>query len=480
MRKRLLFYATLGLMMAACQSKENDLAILDQYIIPNKIPEVSIKQLTADVNSAEVDNILGSIFSKETKGRSKDYTIAILKDTQGVDRIICINYENNSGFALISAEKTYAPILAYSEYGHFETSEDLPYPLCEWMDFTMECIAESNKMPVDSIQDIADQWHRYENNGRLLKSLRNLPNSRSIPSDEYYELSQKMMSRINEWNSQGYRVYALDDWNGTSSIGDKNAVGTYVQSRINPYYMDNYQDLTIIVEKDFDQSSGKGHCVKTNWSQRNGYNQSFPKSSNYSDGHYPVGCGPLAMGQILYYYQYPANFNWSGMTLSGYGDKITSDFLYQVACDCRAIYNENGTGTSYQNLAYALRNTYGYTCLSSRNVTKNDLIGKTPAILSGSLQNNNGTTGHTWILEGEYLGSSRSELEIWSFDYSNEFVCFHNETSNESSTELYYINWCLTNTDSNGYYRTYKQVPNKEDFFAVTVENIIYDLKPQN
>ena len=77
--------------MAACQSKENDLAILDQYIIPNKIPEVSIKQLTADVNSAEVDNILGSIFSKETKGRSKDYTIAILKDTQGVDRIICIN-----------------------------------------------------------------------------------------------------------------------------------------------------------------------------------------------------------------------------------------------------------------------------------------------------------------------------------------------------------------------------------------------------
>ncbi|MDE6334275.1 MAG: C10 family peptidase [Muribaculaceae bacterium] len=469
-------------MAAACQSNEaDDLLLQNKSIISNGNIETAVKQITNDVNTAEIDNILRSLFWEKTKGRSKDYTISILKDALGKDRIICINYENNGGFALISAEKTFSPILAYSDEGHFDVSSDHPYPLCKWIDFMMESIAESETMPYNSLTSIKNMWRKYEyahaplaydypqNNSRLV----------NLTWDEYYALSQIMMTKINEWNAAGYRVYAIDDWTGTCSIGDSNAVGTYVKSRINPYYMDDYRDLTIVVEKDFDHSSGKGHCLKTEWSQRNGYNQCFPKSHYYTDGLYPVGCGPLAVGQILFYHKYPKNINWDDMTLSGYGNNVTSDFLYKVANNCEAIYNENGTGTSYQNLAYALRNTYGYTCKSSQNVNKNELIGKTPAILSGSMQNNNGEIGHTWILEGEYLGTHHSELEIWSFDYSNEFVCFHNETSNEISLELYYINWCLTNTDSNGYYRYISQVPDKEDFISSKIENVIYDIKPK-
>lgn len=474
----LLFFT---LMLAACQSD------YPEPSLPDKLAAVSItdadsgKQITDDVNSTEVGNILKSLFGKESNSRTDNYSVSLLKDKQGVDRIICINYENDGGFALISAQKTYDPILAYSEEGNFDISAYNTRPLCEWLDFTMDCISESETLPADSLQRVKDMWRRYENNGKLLKSLLKKSDSRSIPSDEYYELSQKMMSRINEWNSLGYRVYSLNDWSGTSSIGDKNAVGSYVQSRINPYYMDDYRDLTIIVEKDFDESSGKGKCMKTNWSQRNGYNQSFPKCSFHSSGLFPTGCGPLAVGQVMYYNKYPDTYNWSNMTLTGYGNKTTSDFLYEVAMKCQVVFDEFGTGTNFQLAAAALRE-YGYSCISTKigNVTKYQLSEKAPAILFGSVTNNNGGFGHIWLLEGMLFGNHHSELEIWSFDNSNEFVCFHNETYNQGSTELCYINWCLENTDSNGYYLNMTSVPNKESFTSLYIGNVIYDIKPKN
>lgn len=83
--------------MTACQSQGDDpTPPLDSALLAEKS---EICQITDDVNSAEVCNILGSIFGKE-RGRSDGYTVSLLKDKDGFDRIICVNYDNDGGFAL--------------------------------------------------------------------------------------------------------------------------------------------------------------------------------------------------------------------------------------------------------------------------------------------------------------------------------------------------------------------------------------------
>ena len=477
--KKLLFFSALAAMtLVACQSYDTELPMPDDEAALTAVQKEEITQITEDVNSGEVKNILGSLFGKQRKGRSADYTVSLLKDKQGVDRVICINYADNGGFALISAEKTHSPILAYADEGNFTVTDSLPFPLSEWMDCTMHSIAESESLPADSLATIARMWRKYDSG--IMPLVDDYPPEHNKPAnltwDEYYALSKIMMKKIDEWNAAGHRVYAIDDWTGTCSLGDKNAVATYVQSHIYPYYMDDYWALTLVVEKDFDSNVGRGHCMTTKWSQTNGYNQSFAFNTA-TNTQYPTGCGVLAVGQIMYYFKHPDTYDWSQMTLSGYGNKITSDFLLDVKSKCQGTYIGNGTGTMHDNLALALRNE-GYTCINSTSYTKNDIIYRGPSIFSGYFDKDMIHNGHTWIVEGGILGSYSSEVEVWSFDYSNEFVCFYNETTNQGNTEMYYINWCMENTNSNGYYTHLVSVPDQENFSYNTATKVIYNIQP--
>lgn len=86
MKKQFIF-AFIGLLMSACQSQGNDpIPPKDKTLLTE---EGEVCQITDDVNSTEVRNILSSIFGKE-RGRSEGYTISLLKDKQGIDRIRCI------------------------------------------------------------------------------------------------------------------------------------------------------------------------------------------------------------------------------------------------------------------------------------------------------------------------------------------------------------------------------------------------------
>ena len=113
------------LLFAACQSYDTELPMPGEESLATANAVEEIQQITDDVNSGEVKNILGSLFGKQRKGRSADYTVSLIKDKQGIDRVICVNYADNGGFALISAEKTHSPILAYAEEGNFNVTDSL-------------------------------------------------------------------------------------------------------------------------------------------------------------------------------------------------------------------------------------------------------------------------------------------------------------------------------------------------------------------
>ncbi|MDE6334698.1 MAG: C10 family peptidase [Muribaculaceae bacterium] len=455
--KKQLFFSLLSMsLFVACQSYDAGPSMPDEDDLVVAVAAAEeIRQITADVNSGEVKNILSSLFGNHCKGRSADYTVSLLKDKQGIDRVICVNYADNGGFALISAEKTHTPILAYAEEGNFIFGENAPAALQDWMNYTMCDIADSKSLPVDSLAKIAIQWRRYEDipNPLAYDNPEDHSQLKNMTWEEFMECSRKMMDSINIWNSNGYRVYAIDDYSGTTSLGDKNALASYVQGRIYPYYMEDYWAVTLIVEKEFDKGYGKSSVIRTDWEQENGFNEVF-YGFNYNANdaiQYPVGCGAIALGQIMYYYRYPTTFNWDSMVLKGPGNTATSNFLYDVRTKIQSEFDKFEVVThTYPNKLYNGILAYGYQCdiIQPSDMTSVNLVEKSPLIMLSFL-NGNKDEGHAWVLDGGGGGTTDTYTEIWSFDYNKDFVKFHTDETH-SSFRFYYINWGWGK--NNGYY----------------------------
>ena len=478
--KKILFFSTLAAMtLVACQSYDTELPMPDDEAALTAVQKEEITQITEDVNSGEVKNILGNLFGKQRKGRSADYTVSLLKDKQGVDRVICINYADNGGFALISAEKTHSPILAYAEEGNFTVTDSLPFPLSEWMDCTMHSIADSESLPADSLEIIAMKWRKYDSG--IMPLVDDYPSDGgNIPWEEYYQLTRIIMDKMAEWQSQGYRYYPIDDYNGTTSHGDKNGIASFVQGIMYPPYVEEYRTLTFVVEKDIEYTTGRGQWLTTRWTQGFGYNQSFEFKSDNPSERIPVGCGPIAVGQIMYAYKYPSYFNWSGMTEAGYGNKITSDFLLDVKNKCKANYDPStgGTGCYQKDMVEALRG-YGYRCDDNQHINYVQMLNN-PSILVSNLYepNKDKPDCHAWIVEGGKSTVTNMQTEIWTFAHENSFECVHNETQNDKFSDwVFYVNWGWGGAP-NAYYDLEAMLPKGYNYNKNVILSGIQNIRP--
>ena len=67
--------------------------------------------------------------------------------------------------------------------------------------------------------------------------------------------------------------------------------------------MQSYKGEVVAI-KALNRSSVVEPLTKSIWGQSNPFNRQCPQ---LSDGYPPVGCGPLAMAQIIYYWKYPEN-----------------------------------------------------------------------------------------------------------------------------------------------------------------------------
>lgn len=160
--------------------------------------------------------------------------------------------------------------------------------------------------------------------------------------------------------------------------------------------------------------------IKTKWSQNAPYNHDCPDEK-------PVGCGPLAMGQIMKYYEYPTHgygehggINFAEQTydfskiicghVSGSGVFEVAKLLHHagVAADANYYY-PNGTGVNNGDLINAMKQYFGYsnsTEMKMRNeisdsdwdaLVYNELANKRPLIYSG---NPSKGVGHIFIVDG--------------------------------------------------------------------------------
>ena len=155
--------------------------------------------------------------------------------------------------------------------------------------------------------------------------------------------------------------------------------------------------------------------LPTHWSQLSPYNEQCPLCSNNVD-HCPVGCVPLAMGQILAYHHIPSNLSWSSILQSYQVTSSSSstvksqvaNLLATLGSQVNADYSCNGTGvdsSDFWRIAYTFRNAYSMSCseLSSFNLDDviNSLSNNRPVYMRGKRYDNYGIEhGHAWVCDG--------------------------------------------------------------------------------
>ena len=374
--------------------------------------------------------------------RSNEFYVSTIYDEIGVPAIYVINYANNGGFVLVSATKRHNPILAYSDKGNFDVYGDMPGGLIEWKTRAVAGVQIAREMPEDSIKTYRMMWHSYE---QLQKFAVRKPKA---ALDPFIEESKKKALQIMMDTAYYYSSrYTVTKW--MNSDAEYNEEAAMVKDYVYPLYQDEWERFAFKVEGAYNEYQEIPNFIKSEWGQQSGYNQSFPKVNSAGKLAY-VGCGVVAAGQVMRYYEYPSYINWSAMPMN-YASKTTSDFLYDLAVKSKANFKESGTETNLANTKTALEN-FGYYVSKSKHSdyeTWNSIKYKMPVIMRA---NPKGDVGHAWVASGgKYSYGHTIISEIYAFTGRTTFECIYSETRNPISDYWFYMNWGW-NGSYDGYY----------------------------
>jgi hypothetical protein len=212
------------------------------------------------------------------------------------------------------------------------------------------------------------------------------------------------------------------------------------------YYL-NFDE--IITLKSY--SSGT-YLLQTKWGQGLGYNRFCPLDPNTSNRTI-VGCGGVALGQILYYWQcrvfpdnsisytptgFPGpisltfsgqNYNWSGMSKTS-PDDYNALLLYHSAVSICSNFTDSST-SSYTNYARtALVSYFGFNANNTQyknnfpndtwiNMLKTEINAERPVFYAG--YNNSENYGHAWVIDGYKNDNTFHCNWGWYGDYINDW-----------------------------------------------------------
>lgn len=131
-----------ALILGACQSTDADFLMRQAQTSSG----IKATQITEDVNSNELNNILTGIFGHKSDSRSLNYHVTLLNDSTGKPAVIVVNYPDENGWAIISASKDHYPVLAYNYEGQFQMGDLKPQLLV----YGLTILSETLRTPVFS------------------------------------------------------------------------------------------------------------------------------------------------------------------------------------------------------------------------------------------------------------------------------------------------------------------------------------------
>lgn len=217
--------------------------------------------------------------------------------------------------------------------------------------------------------------------------------------------------------------------------------------------------------------------MATIWDQGSGFNNQVPLMCGGDRA--PVGCVPVAMGQIMKYYHYPYAYNWNGIPNST-GGAETSKLLYDIGYNSGIRYDCNGSSVELNNIVptfYAFGYKSVYSSNYDYNIAMSELDKGQPVILSGGtrgggLWNPTFKNGHAWVCDG-YQESS------WCREYQPEPNDPQGEVSHQrnSSVKLY-MKWGWGGR-SDGWFMSDNFNPSESEHTYNYSTKIYYNIIPQ-
>lgn len=262
------------------------------------------------INRQEIYNA-ATLFKSNLKRSSRSsiaHTIKTIEDNEGNPAIYAINFNDNDGFLLLSARKTFHPVIAYSGHGHFEATNAKGF-LKEWIDQAVNIIEHSSELHPDSLKVYKREWHRYE----LFTGTQHMVASRALDQSEFLELQTIFQSKIGEWISNGWEYYDVRSYADIDPVNNSWVLD--YEGGIYPQYIEDFERLSFVVippeTSNSNSTIGETKCV---WDQIWPYNTYFPFLSN--GNHAYVGCSTIAAAHIMFTYQYPKNILWNNISLN--------------------------------------------------------------------------------------------------------------------------------------------------------------------
>lgn len=439
------------LALAACQNEEPS-----NPLPSDKETGFEIAGDSLATSKAEIEAVLSDLFHNTTRALSS-YTITPVKDADGTILYYVVNYADNGGFAIVSATKTYCPILAYSDNGNYNPLDlNRPEGVNKWETAIKEDVRYTIDHP-EYADSVKAMWMPYEK-----QAVAEFYPRRSTRSDNEVldRIDQMVKDSIVSWQKQGANIYPASQYET-----DNQSIKAFIEDLPNNVYwmcMDNWENYAYVIERSVSTTSGTDNFVETKWSQREWFNYYFPLYDGVFQS--PVGCGVIAAGQLMYFYKYPSTFDWSAMPLT-VGNKTTSNFLYQLALAAKAEFGES-TSTTVSGIRDALL-AYGYKCEDARAydfATVSDYVRKgKPALVTGKSDKN---AAHMWVVSGYQHYSANKEVRLFYVASANPnegMRCAVNNSTHIITTDGIYCNWGWGGS-YDGYYFKDDFTPGSFDF----------------
>ncbi len=373
--KRILF--SIVILLAAC-TKEN---IVEVSPITQDADVISFKDgdVVTKIEACDVANLFFSNLPNKIENKVLDTKVSNVKNKKIVKSIetffhersdtpamYLINY-NGGGFIIISATKSYYPILAYSENNSLsiDSIHNMNVGLSIWTEEAKLAIKESKTFSEETSSNIRILWTAYESESPTI--------SKETTVNYTYEQYMKFYQRMSQLYTlcPGYSFGPLSsarsflsesDYNNLVNIA--NAYGSPLECTIVGYKQRPVEEV--------------GPLIGTEWHQHQPYNNLCPNQ-------YPAGCVAIAMAQIMKFHGVPRTYNWNNMPNSS-GTFDTQTLIYDIGRATNMDYGSDGSSTTIDEAKDAF-SSMGY------NVSKKDhnyedvgnelLIRKRPVYMRG-------------------------------------------------------------------------------------------------
>lgn len=351
-----------------------------------------------------------------------------------------INYDGG-GFTIISATKSFYPILAYSDNStiSIDNIRNINEGLTIWAEEVELAIKQSESLPEDVSSKIRNLWSAYET-----KEVDFSNTTQSFTPEQYMRFYQRMSELYTL--CPGYSFGPLTSAQNFLSPEEYTVLLNRAISYGSP------PECTIVGYK-YKPVQEIGPLIGTEWHQDYPYNTLIPNQ-------YLAGCVTIAMAQIMRFHQVPLNYNWNNMP--NHNATIdTQTLIYNISQAAEVDYGSDGSSSNIDKAQDAF-SSMGY------NATKKDhdmqdvqyelLVRKRPVYMRGMRKVNLiNWKGHAWVCEGaRYIDRTVNyfvEYQLADSYSSLGGPSWQNPTSSSGWNSLYfYLNWGWGPNYGNGWF----------------------------